>query len=31
MRPAFTVDASSVLGKTQAAIAALGKNLITQG
>jgi hypothetical protein len=31
MRPAFTVDPSSVLGKTQAAIAALGKNLITQG
>jgi len=31
MRPAFTVDASSVLGKTQAAISALGKNLITQG
>ncbi|MFL5789896.1 MAG: hypothetical protein ACJ76A_00190 [Actinomycetota bacterium] len=31
MRPAFSVDASSVHAKTQAAIAALGKNLITQG
>jgi hypothetical protein len=31
MRPAFTVDASSVQAKTQAAITALGKNLITQG
>jgi hypothetical protein len=31
MRPAFTVDAASVQAKTQAAIAQLGKNLITQG
>lgn len=31
MRPAFTVDAASVLAKSQAAIAALGKNLISQG
>ena len=31
MRPTFTVDASSVQAKTQAAIAQLGKNLITQG
>ena len=31
MRPAFTVDASSVQAKTQAAIAGLGKNLISQG
>jgi hypothetical protein len=31
MRPTFTVDASSVLAKTQSAIAQLGKNLITQG
>ena len=31
MRPAFTVDATSVQAKTQAAIAELGKNLITQG
>jgi len=31
LRPAFTIDGSSVLGKTQAAIAELGKNLITQG
>ena len=31
MRPAFSVDASSVQAKTQAAIAALGKNMIAQG
>ena len=31
LRPAFTLDGSSVLAKTQAAIAELGKNLITQG
>jgi hypothetical protein len=31
MNPAFSVDASSVQAKLQAAIAALGKNLITQG
>jgi hypothetical protein len=31
MRPAFTIDGSSVQAKTQAAIAELGKNLITQG
>ena len=31
LRPAFTLDASSVHAKTQAAIAELGKNLITQG
>jgi hypothetical protein len=31
VRPAFTVEASSVQAKIQAAIAALGKNLVTQG
>ncbi len=31
MAPAFTVDAGSVQAKIQAAIAALGKNLIKQG
>jgi hypothetical protein len=31
LRPAFTLDASSVHAKTQAAIDELGKNLITQG
>jgi hypothetical protein len=31
MRPAFTVDASSVQGKSQTAIASLGKNMIAQG
>jgi len=31
VRPAFTVDASSVQAKIQAAIAALGKNMIAQG
>jgi hypothetical protein len=31
MHPAFSIDAPSVQAKLQAAIAALGKNLITQG
>jgi hypothetical protein len=31
MAPAFTVDGGSVQGKIQAAITALGKNLIKQG
>jgi hypothetical protein len=31
VRPAFTVEASSVQAKIQAAIAALGKNLVKQG
>jgi hypothetical protein len=31
MAPAFTVDGASVQAKIQAAIAALGKNLIRQG
>ena len=31
MAPAFTVDGASVQAKIQAAIASLGKNLITQG
>ena len=31
LRPAFTIEASSVLGKLQAPIAELSRNLITQG
>jgi len=31
LRAAFTIDASSVTGGVQASIAALAKNLITQG
>ena len=31
LRPAFTIEADSVLGKLRASIAELSKNLITQG